>query len=149
MLAAVENPLAVFSARSPGERGAGPLLSVKGEKPEERVLSSMRTRPPAPEVSAPDMLMPEALTPETLAGITDGGIPQDLPADEIGVLPGGYNPDVGPGGVPYPPDVIPVPGGAAVPEPATWVMLIAGFFSAGAALRRRRQRGPAPRAIGE
>ena len=33
--------------------------------------------------------------------------------------------------------------GAAVPEPATWAMLIVGFFGAGAAVRRRRM---APRA---
>ena len=29
--------------------------------------------------------------------------------------------------------------GAAVPEPATWTMMIAGFSLAGVAVRRRRQ----------
>ena len=35
-------------------------------------------------------------------------------------------------------DIRAVAGGAAVPEPSTWVLMIAGFGLAGAGLRRRR-----------
>jgi hypothetical protein len=33
----------------------------------------------------------------------------------------------------------PIPGGGGVPEPATWAMMILGFFGLGASVRRRRE----------
>jgi hypothetical protein len=157
IIAALADPLSLFAARSPGERGAGALLSTKpGLGPAERVLSEVRDRDPAAGDAPPAA---DPLTPADVAALSDG-IPGagGLPGGTGGAggapafaspffapfAPGGGDPgDPGlvgsppPGG---PPGIIPPPPGggiSAVPEPATWAMMILGFFGAGAALRRR------------
>lgn len=116
--------------------GAAPA----GPAPEERVLSGEREGLPgggapggvggpggfAPFGGGPGMLAPEnfATAPPDTGGPGDPGDP--------GLVPGGPgNP-----GIPGVPPGLPG-GGAPVPEPATWAMMILGFFAIGAALRRR------------
>lgn len=164
IIAALEDPLSLFADRSPGGRGSGPLLSTKpGLGPEERVLSQVREReaPLGDPPAAGDPLSP--VTPEDIAALPNGlpgsgdppgagGDPGFGPAffspsfpnalsDPPTIPGGGGPPGSSPPGLsdPLPPTL---PGVAAVPEPATWAMMILGFFGVGVALRRRaRQRG--------
>lgn len=149
------DPLAVFAARSPGKRGEGVLLQTKpgyvrprihngdvaASKPSERVLTNVRFRPPtAPWEDVPPFNVPQ---------ITDGPL---VPGEDSPLKPGlnlpfsgsnfdggdgigggGSNIGGGGGGIGTGPEP------SAVPEPATWAMMIVGFFSAGVALRRRRR----------
>jgi hypothetical protein len=95
---------------------------------------------PADAVSPAQRLLDEIAGPPTLEG---GTSPRETYAGEpLGVLPGGG----GGGGVfpfdrnpPIGPPLIP-PLTTAVPEPATWAMLILGFFGVGVGLRSRRAR---------
>ena len=146
IIAALMDPLAFIAERSPGERGGGVLLSTKpGLGPSERVLSEVRDRdPPVDNGFAP--------TPEDIAAIPNGlpgsenALGAGPPGDPGAVspffapfTPGGSDPS-NPGLVGSPPPGIPLPGGGAVPEPATWAMMILGFFAVGWAVRRRRLR---------
>ena len=147
LLAALADPLSLFAARSPGGRGAGALLSTKpGLLPEERVLSEVRDRDPGPGIApgidpvfgtAPDGLAPggdpPAGDPGGGGGDPFGGASPFAPTFNPGqpeFLPFSQSP-AGPSG--------PGPGIGAVPEPATWAMLILGFFAVSAAMRRRRR----------
>ncbi len=58
LVAALMDPLSLFADRSPGERGAGPLLSTK---PEQRVLSTVRDRDPGMLPAADDPVFASAL----------------------------------------------------------------------------------------
>src|SRR5262249_37534499 len=63
IIAALADPLSLFAARSPGERGEGALLSTKPGGPAERVLSEVRDRDPAAAGDPPaDPLAP--VTPD-------------------------------------------------------------------------------------
>lgn len=149
LMAALEDPLALFAERSPGERGGGALLSTKPGGPTERVLSEVRDRDPAAGDAGP---IPPA-TPEDLAALPNG-LPNEDSLPGGGGGPGGGAPGPGafsPSFAPFPqgpndppdpgiiPGVPPPPGGgiSAVPEPATWAMLVLGFLGVGAVLRRR------------
>lgn len=166
IMAALMDPLALFAERSPGERGGGALLSTKGALgPSERVLSEVRDRDPGLGDPPADAFAP--VTPEDIAALPDGlpgaggssGGPPGGGGPGGGGAPGGpgfspffspFTPGGGdpgdPGTVGSPPGTtLPPPGGvSAVPEPATWAMLILGFFAVGIAVRRRarRQTGP-------
>ena len=149
LIAALADPLAFFAERSPGERGGGALFSTKpGIAPSERVLSEVRDRdPPAGDPPAADTFAP--VTDEDLAAIP-GGLPggSGFPGG-AGGAPGGpgfvspfFAPFIPGGGDPGDPGIVgfvpsPPGGVGAVPEPATWAMMILGFFAVGAALRRR------------
>lgn len=100
ILAALQDPLALFSQRSPGQRIAGRLLSTKGETgPHERVLSTVRDReaPPAADNLAPlpdtvatiPIIPPQYEVPPT--DRTIGPLPFMPPAPFIptGFIPGG------------------------------------------------------------
>lgn len=156
----------LLDARSPGARRYGWLTDSKPRRlvgpPTERVLSSVRPRIAVPSV--PDL--PASFAPP--ATIVDGepvgpaGIPGTIGPDGFPTGPvGGGNTPTGPGFVP---GVVAPPGGTpnnpgnpdnppttpptnppvqppvipAVPEPATWAMLVMGFAMLGATLRRRR-----------
>jgi hypothetical protein len=165
IVAALKDPLSLFADRSPGGRGSGALLSTKGAKagPEERVLSSVRDRDPplgtSPVLDDP----PFAFDPADLGTggvLPGGGAPPQEPA--IGspslspfsplaalggpeFIPGGGGGTPPPGSTPPPTTSTPGPPGGpggipGVPEPATWAMLILGFFAVGAALRRQARR---------
>jgi len=159
IIATLADPLSLFAERSPGERGGGALLSTKPGGPHERVLSEVRDRDP-PAGNPP----PLAVTPDDLAALPGGapgagGVPGDPAGDPLGnnffapSFPGGGGPAFlpaslgGPPSGPPPngpiPPVIDPPGAGAVPEPATWAMLILGFFVVGTALRRRERGKPA------
>ncbi|HTO40097.1 MAG TPA: PEP-CTERM sorting domain-containing protein [Rhizomicrobium sp.] len=142
IIAALTDPLSLFAARSPGERGAGALFSTKG--PHERVLSAVRERE-APAAAAPAAAIPAADSVGPLGDpLGDGVLSPDrafgaLPwpgffpypgFDWPGMIPGTDTPPVPPGTNPEPPDTSPVP------ESSTWLMLLAGLFAIGLKTRR-------------
>jgi PEP-CTERM motif len=156
-LVPLADPSSLFAERSPGERGAGALLSTKPAfGPHERVLASERERDPGAGASPPADDPVFGVSPNTLPagggdpgagaapGDPDGGDgspfgapaggnfggPQFLPRGLAATAPPGGGGGVGgtdPG----------LPGIPGVPEPATWAMMILGFFGAGTAIRRR------------
>ena len=148
----LRDPLSILDQRSPGGRGSGALLSTKTKPsihlaaadgplgPTERVLAPVRTRPPidfgsealVPEIIAPEIEAPIFVAPAGAPVGSFPGLPFITPATGGPLLP----PETGgPGEKPAtPPDVPPV-----VPEPATWMTMILGFFGAGWALRRSRR----------
>jgi hypothetical protein len=153
-LAMLRDPLSILGDRSPGERAAGALFNTKpdrarpGDKPpvHERVLSTVRDRPlidlPALDLppAMPLMLPDQAIVPPGLGlpgdAIFEPMIPSTpFPPLAIGPFPGGPGPGGGGGGG----TVNPPGGGIGVPEPATWAMMILGFFAAGAAMRRGKR----------
>ncbi|QQV76731.1 PEPxxWA-CTERM sorting domain-containing protein [Sphingomonas aliaeris] len=158
--AALADPLSVFAARSPGGRAPGALTQTKPSRakgterpvklaevfPSERVLSNVRTRQPdafAP-TGLPDAVFVgpagdavpgiDTITPVVPTG--DGGVPIFTPGGIGPVVPGGGGGTGEPPPVTPPPVTPPVP---PVPEPTTWLMMIAGFFAIGHALRSRRR----------
>ncbi len=69
-----------------------------------------------------------------------GGAPIFVPGGPGGTVPG--TPDNGEtpgGGTLTPPVILPPSGAGAVPEPSTWLLLIAGFGAIGSAMRRNRR----------
>lgn len=158
MASALADPLSLFTDRSPGGREPGALTQTKGarermlaqerehpkgapkpETPVERVLTSLRERPmvidepglpfgtaPGPSVSIPQVLGPQVAS-------FPGSIIPGVPPLTNGSSGGGGSSSGGGSS-----------GGTtgAIPEPATWAMLLLGFFSIGAVLRRRGR--PAP-----
>jgi hypothetical protein len=149
LFAALADPLSLFADRSPGGRGAGPLLSTK--PPHERVLSEVRDRDPDPGIApgidpvfglAPDGLVPGGGDPPGDGPPADGVFPGDSFGGGTGSAPP-FNPGQS-GFLPFSQGPAapsgPGPGIGAIPEPATWAMLILGFFAVGAAMRRRARK---------
>lgn len=95
------------------------------------------TPPGQPPVTPP--AQPPVVTPPGQPPVTPPGQPPVLPPGQPPpiVTPPVVTPPVVTPPVVTPPVVTP-PGG--IPEPATWAMLIVGFFGVGTALRRRRAR---------
>jgi len=163
--AAVKDPASLLAQRSPGERAPGAKHSTKPPRiaqaapalPRERVLPSVRER--APDVPTPAAAAaPEAGLPVVEAPVQTAEAAPPAPDAPFlappffgpNVLipgPGPDNPGPGPGPGPGPdPEEPPPPPPPPVPEPATWAMLLAGFFATGAAMRRgarRQARHPA------
>ena len=162
VIAALKDPLTLFDERSPGPRGSGVLISIKG--PHERVLSTVRER------GSPLGILPvvdnpvSGLVPEAFASIPGAfAASEALPQDQVigspfaPFFPAPFdNPGITPAGVPTPnsptpppisstPEPLPNPGIIAIPEPATWTMMILGFLAFGVATRWRvckRQTSP-------
>lgn len=172
--AMLRDPLSVLRQRSPGGRAAGALLQTKSRLsqhdqstgsgiPEERVLTTVRSRPGAALLGTPEIPVASAdvgdlFGPAAGAGpaaVVPGAVPITLPGGPgggggliVGGLPSGGATGGGGGGggiavTPPPIDVVPTVPVAGVPEPATWISMIIGFALVGAALRRpiRRAQG--------
>jgi hypothetical protein len=148
----LRDPLAILFDRSPGERQGGALAQSKqhlATGPTERVLSPVLERPATPIPINLDNLptrAQEVIDPasRTNPGAPGGGIPAPPGGGGIGGGVGGGGgigdggggggggpPGPNPPGPPTPPVVTPVP------EPATWLMMIAGVALLGLQLRRR------------
>lgn len=161
------DPMAILSARSPGERGAGAMFNTKPPKqrllakaptkpliPGERMLSTVRERAPGgwapPTIELPDQ--PFAFVPELPVSGTPTALGPLPPGNPGGfnpppVFPTGPNVPVPQPGVTPTPTPTPTPGiptpeapGPAVPEPATWATMLVGFMVIGVAMRRRGAR---------
>ena len=156
--------LATLAARSPGERGAGVLSNKKARVPLETPGGSSSRR--ISEAPIPDAvpLPPDAgalpgaeLDTGVLGGPApvggtdhfgsyDGFVPGSPGGGfPVGGGPAGFSPPGGGGGTP--------PGGGGgttppvtpVPEPGSWILMLASFALVGAQLRRRRLIRPATR----
>lgn len=152
----------LLQARSPGERAEGALAQSKPRRtaPFERVLSDSRTRPApavpgaAPPAATPALVLADVplvqLADAPLAGVpveTLGGVPLGVtqaPPVIFGGGSGGGTPVTGGsgGGTPGTPGtdnqpvVTPPNVNGAVPEPATWGLMLIGFGMVGSLLRR-------------
>lgn len=154
MASPVDRLMSLLDARSPGERATGELALTKQKvvktanfvKPSERALGKIvhpkpsataefirAIAPPAPDVSllavVPPMTLADVIPPVTSAPPLNGGV--GIPT-VIGSSSGPSSPT--PLGL-TPPIPTPAP---AVPEPATWLMMILGFGMIGRSLRKRR-----------
>jgi hypothetical protein len=124
IIAALKDPLSLFTDRSPGERRLGALLASKKGGPRERVLSTVRDRPQAADASPTDNPIftpppafestspPPGIPPASGPPFSD--TPFFFPGPPRGAPPGGIPPQgLPPGGIPpgeTPPGGIP-PGG--------------------------------------
>lgn len=117
ILAALQDPLSLFSDRSPGERRPGALLSTKGGGPHERVLSTVRERPQASDLppGSDIPIFPTAPPADQFTGPPAFGPPfSNTPFSYPGPPPPGFPPGgIPPGGIPPggPPTGGPPPGG--------------------------------------
>ncbi len=155
VLAAMRDPMAILEGRSPGGRGGGAIqtkvayapVAVKG--PSERVLSAGRPQPVGAPAAIPDAQLGK-LIDDLIGPTVPGPGNPTLVTDPVPPGLGGGSSSSGGGFVP-PPVIfggssggssggeIPTPP-ISVPEPGSWMMLIAGVGFIGASLRRRRQR---------
>lgn len=112
----------------------GPGRSPRGARglPSGRSVIPGGPAPVAPNFAPTELASVPEDTPglgfpgsDTPAGTIPGGFPGEVPG-----LPGTFEP-----GLPGEGEVVP-----PIPEPATWLMLMAGFGFIGGALRRRRPR---------
>jgi hypothetical protein len=160
---ALADPLAIFAGRSPGERSAGALSDTKGRarpalrRSSARPIAHMLTLPYIPEgwstpadgptsYNSGSPLGSDTLpanTPiggrETASAVDFGG---SGPSAPIGGLAGFSPPLLDILAPPTDQTVAEIPGSgtSAVPEPASWLTMIAGFFAVGTMLRRNRRR---------
>lgn len=150
----IKTVAAMLADRSPGERPAGALASLKQKRQpalHERALPKVRQpvsplagivgTPAVPPVEMPaatplySMVASPPVTQALIPGVSAGG----------GTLPGQVSPPGGSGGVVAPPEtpVVPTmpvtPVTPAVPEPNTWAMMLVGFGLLGWAIRRDKR----------
>lgn len=148
----LRNPLSLFGQRSPGARLLGALIQTKPDlaprlprQPIERVLPKIRSHgtPPLrtfdiPQPPYEDLIdfPPESPTqvPFTVVVPFDVGTGKNFPPPDI-LAPDIPRLDLLPAAPAAPTDSTPT-----VPEPASWVMMIAGFFGIGAVMRRDRSK---------
>jgi hypothetical protein len=155
----IKTVAAMLADRSPGERPAGALASLKQKRQpalHQRALPKVR-KPESPLmgiVGAPPVPPVEVLpTTPLYAMVTSPPVPEALiPGGPVGggVIPpsGNSSPPGGGGGIIVPPQtpetpIVPgtpgTPSVPAVPEPATWTMMLVGFGLIGWAIRRDRR----------
>lgn len=156
----VKDPAAMFEGRSPGERGAGAMYNTKHKAvatPSERTLANVPVEPAGLPVvgdaadpvatalfAQPDTPPADSVAPEGSAPMPAWFTPPPVfsPIGRVDPIGGGEPSNPGgsenPGTTPVNP-VDPNTPPPAVPEPATWLTLIVGLFSVGAALRYQRR----------
>jgi hypothetical protein len=131
--------------------------SPRGAPVPEGPLASVLAAPATPEAVVPGAASPSEFLPPSApvvaagpgAGVVPdfGSVPLPSPGGLALLPPGGGGGGGGGGGILTPPtETIPVPGPTGtvpvvpgIPEPSTWLMLIAGFGCVGSAMRRRRR----------
>jgi hypothetical protein len=140
-IAPAQSLFALLSARSPGDRTTAQLSDTKAARkvavtpPRQRALPKVRPAKALDEYGELLLMPEEPFIPELAALPT---IPYDFgsPGGGSSTTPGGGGGGCCGGGGGGGDDTIPgdVP---AVPEPATWAMLLIGVFGCGSMLRRR------------
>jgi len=150
----------MLAGRSPGERPKGALAKLKQLKHKRAAALPLgrHVLPPAAALlgAPPAIIVPQPIAPAPIYDVVAGGPPIMLPPVPIltgggggggggpPVLPG-IPPPGGGGGVFVPPPIIttavppPPPVTSAVPEPASWAMMLVGFALVAGALRRKRR----------
>ena len=157
----IKTVAAMLADRSPGQRPEGALASLKHKKQpvlHQRALPKVR-RPVSPlaGIVGTPPVPPIEMPPQTpLYSMVSGG-PDVIPPTSIvpGGAPPGSNtpPPGGGGGIVVPPGTTDTPNvpenpvTPAVPEPATWAMMLLGFAMVGWAIRRDKH-GAATAAAG-
>jgi hypothetical protein len=170
--AMLADPLRLLALRSPGERPAGAMLSVKPPRPgEPRPITG-----PAPPPRLSVLRIPQATGPGSATPIAPGGLP-GAPLEPFTDSPDGaeaYPPPFPPPMWPWPeePDLVvgdpfptppptnpppvtppilppvtpepPLPPTTPIPEPSTWLLWILGFLGVGGLLRRGRPAAARP-----
>lgn len=160
-MALLRDPSSILADRSPGARAAGALTQSKparaisshtrrannlgpaGGPPIKRVQAALAPLVGGPALAPGAPVFPPSL--DLLPGVP--GLASDIYAPGSTGTSGGFAPGFSlPGGgsgggggyyeLPQPPIVPGVGGPSGVPEPATWVTLLVGFFAIGRALRR-------------
>ena len=151
--------LAMFDARSPGERTRAELAATKLRKasvrklvanvvPTQRALGKVIQPKSAPSPQFVNAITPAPLNPAVPQGLAElplGEVLAPVPASFTPVVGGLLIPPIGGGGggspgSPTAPGIVagPIVGVTpAVPEPSTWLMMLFGFGAIGSALRRR------------
>ena len=150
LFAAIADPLAVIAGRSPGARQAGALTQSKqrrstGHRPRtERVLPRLRY-PAVGGIGPADYVPSDAIPfgeigPQAATPIIPIAFEAPVGGGGVGSFTGGAFGGGGIGGGDGGDTTTPMnrsPPTEAVPEPATWAMLMIGMLRAGIGLRRR------------
>jgi hypothetical protein len=138
--------------RSPGKRLVGRLVKTKHKKLAAHERALPKIRKPLPEIAA---IPPMGPLPPALVDLVAPPVPMQMASLEavpVGPFqtplpgpPGFFSPPPGgfvfPPGSPNSPPIVTPPGPPppAVPEPATWAMILLGFGMIGWTLRRSQQ----------
>ena len=146
-IARVKSVLELINQRSPGRRLHAHLIKTKHKhrmafRPHERALPKIRTELPFPPFETAPALV-------DLVGAPPQSVPlafNDVPLGPLGETfpPGNFPPSpptliVPPGQTPPSSPPIVTPPVTAVPEPASWMMMLLGFGLTGWQLRRSRR----------
>ena len=157
----IKTVAAMLADRSPGQRPEGALASLKQKKQPalhqhalpkvrrpESPLAGIVGTPPVPPIELPPTVPlynmvsgpPDVIPPTALV---TGGLP---PGSPTGSPPGGGGGIVVPPGITDTPTVPVTPVTPALPEPATWAMMLLGFAMVGWAIRRDQRAAARPAA---
>jgi PEP-CTERM motif len=158
----VKTVAAMLAERSPGQRPKGALAKLKQLKHKRLAAAPLGRHilpPIAGIVQAPavPLILPPPVAPAPLYNVVAGGPPVVIPPVPITTGGGGGGggggppifapiPPPGGGGVVIPPPIVtqvvpPPPVTSAVPEPASWAMMLAGFAMMAGMLRRQKRTG--------
>lgn len=155
-----ETVAAMLAERSPVQRPNGALASLKHKKAAVEAAAAPLGRHMIPPVQAimgapaAPLIIPPTIAAPPLYNVVAGAPAPIVPASSGG---GGGPPvlsDIpGPGGgigggIVAPPPIVtqevPPPATSAVPEPASWAMMLVGFAAIGSVFRRRQQKRANP-----